>query len=86
MFKNPKEKWVRDMKQFTEKEIYFTLNIQNDVQPHLLQGENKHTNFSPIISNAEVRGHTVGEAAVQHKSVRPPYRGLTTPIKNMSIY
>ena len=27
MFKNPKEKWVRDMKQFTEKEIYFTLNI-----------------------------------------------------------
>lgn len=70
MFKNPKEKWVRDMKQFTEQEIYFTLNIQKDVQPHLLQGERKHTNFSPIISNAEVWGHTAGEAVLQYKSVQ----------------
>lgn len=76
MFKNPKEKWVRDMKQFTEKEIYFTLNIQKDVQPHLLQGENKHTNFSPIISNAEVWGHTAGEAVVQNKSVQASLQRL----------
>lgn len=64
------------MKQFIEEEICFTLNKQKDAQPHLLQGENKHTNFSPIISNAEVWGHTAGESVVQYNQRTPSLQRL----------